>query len=116
VQSWIHECLLAVLLLIAAVRGASLPHRERHPDWNIGGGPNTLIPDLEHDDAQRLGWLPGVGSFRARKIIEQRPFLQVPLTPARLSLLPGVGETTAADVAAWYAGLDPEDWQAAALE
>ena len=115
-QSWIHECLLGGLLLIAAVRGASLPHLERHPGWNSGGGPSTLIPDLAHDDVQRLGWLPGVGSFRARQIIEQRPFLQVPLTPARLALLPGVGETTAAEVAAWYAGLDPEVRSAAALE
>lgn len=111
-----HECLLGGLLLLAAIRGASLPHVERHPDWNRGGGPSTLVPDLAHDDAQRLGWLPGVGSFRARRIIEQRPFLQVPLTPERLALLPGVGETTAADVAAWYAGLDREVLEPAALE
>jgi hypothetical protein len=107
---------LAGLLLIAALRGASLPRSQRLPGWQTGGGPTTLIPDLAHDDGQRLGWLPVVGSFRARQIIEQRPFLQVPLTPERLALLPGVGETTAAEVAAWYAGLVEEVGPGEALE
>lgn len=84
----------------------SLPHAERLPGWtDPGGGPETLIPDLAHDDTLRLSWLPGVGSYRARQIVAGRPFLQVPLTPERLALLPGVGETTAKDVATWYEGL-----------
>lgn len=61
------------------------------------------MPDLQQDGVVRLSWLPGVGPYRARRIVEQRPFLQVPLTPLRLGLLSGVGETTAEEVAAWYA-------------
>ena len=102
-QNWIHDVVLGGLLLIAALRGARLPHAERLPGWTeVGGGPQTLVPDLAHDDALRLSWLPGVGAYRARQIIAERPFLQVPLIPERLALLPGVGETTAREVAAWY--------------
>lgn len=109
-KNWHHDVLLAALLLIAALRGVSLPSAERYPGWNeSGGGPETLIPDLAHDDALRLSWLPGVGAYRAQQIVKQRPFLQVPLTPERLALLPGIGETTAKDVAAWYASLEYGD-------
>lgn len=107
---WHHDVLLAALLLIAALRGFSLPSAERYPGWaEAGGGPENLIPNLAHDDALRLSWLPGVGAYRARQIVEQRPFLQMPLTPERLALLPGIGETTAREVAAWYASLEYED-------
>jgi len=110
VHNWTHDILLAALLLLAAIRGVSLPHAERLPGWTApGGGPETLVPDLAHDDALRLSWLPGVGAYRARQIVEHRAFLQLPLTPPRLALLPGVGETTARDVAAWYASLEYRD-------
>lgn len=100
----IHETVVGGVLLIAAWRGLDLPTEQRLEGWELpGGGPATLVPDLRHDDALRLSWLPGVGAWRARQIVEQRPFLQVPLEPRRLSLLAGVGETTAIEVAAWYA-------------
>ncbi len=95
--------LLAALMFCAAWRGASLPHHESLPGWEQGQGPETLVPDLKHDDALRLSWLPGVGSDRAQKIVSQRPFLQFPLTPPRLAMLPGVGQTTADAVTEWYA-------------
>ena len=101
-QPW-STTLLAAFLFCAAWRGASLPHRKPFPEWTRGGGPETLIPDLAHDDALRLSWLPGVGLDRAEKIVRQRQFLQMPLTPQRLALLPGVGPTTADAVSAWYA-------------
>lgn len=98
-----HEILLAGMLLCAGWRGVGLPAAERFEGWDQpGGGPQTLIPDLQRDGAQRLSWLPGVGPYRARQIVAQRPFLQVPLLPRRLGLLPGIGETTAAEVASWY--------------
>jgi len=110
VKEWHHDVLLAGLLLVGALRGASLPSAQRFPDWtDPGGGPERLIPDLAHDDTLRLSWLPGVGAYRARQIVQQRPFLQVPLTPERLALLPGIGETTAKEVAAWYASLEYGD-------
>jgi len=110
VKNWHHDVLLAALLLLGALRGLSLPTEERFPGWTeAGGGPQTLVPNLTTADALRLSWLPGVGAYRAGQIVRQRPFLQVPLTPERLALLPGIGETTAKDVADWYAGLEYGD-------
>ncbi|MGB0954102.1 MAG: hypothetical protein ACPG31_12845 [Planctomycetota bacterium] len=116
----LHEVLVAGMLLCAAWRGAALPAAVRLQGWTEpGGGPQTFVPDLQHDDALRLSWLPGVGPYRAQQIVAQRPFLQVPLLPRRLSLLPGIGETTAEGVAGWYArqaqGITQEE-SGAALE
>ena len=37
------------------------------------------------------------------RIVRLRPFLGVPLTPARLALLPGFGAGIASEVEAWFA-------------
>ena len=118
-KGW-HEVLLAGILLVGAWRGRDLPHAGRLASWGSpGGGPETLIPNLQRDDALRLSWLPGVGPYRARQIVAARPFLQVPLLPRRLSLLPGIGETTATEVTDWYDRHDlkgVQEQESAALE
>ncbi len=94
----------AVVVMVAALRGFGA--------WRVGPPPNpldpavgppTLVPDLERADVVELSWLPGLGAARARAVVEARPFLPRPLTPERLALVPGVGEATAAEVAAFYA-------------
>jgi hypothetical protein len=98
-----HETILALILLIAAWRALALQQSRGLEHWaEAGAGPETLVPDLANDDRLRLSWLPGVGDYRARCIVAGRPMLQLPLTPARLALIPGVGETTAGQVDRWY--------------
>jgi len=99
-----HERAVALLLTVAAARTlwqamADPPTRLLNPLE----GPETLLPDLDQDGWLRLSWLPGVGESRARRIVDQRRFLGVPLTPARLALLPGFGSGVAKEVAAWFA-------------
>ncbi|RMH03838.1 MAG: hypothetical protein D6702_04650 [Planctomycetota bacterium] len=65
-------------------------------------GAEAVLPDLQHDGWLRLSWLPGLGPERARQVVAARARLSVRLTPERLALLPGVGERTAAEIAAWY--------------
>jgi DNA uptake protein ComE-like DNA-binding protein len=89
--------------MVAAWRAFALNQPQGLESWTEPqAGPTTLVPDLATDDNLRLSWLPGVGSYRAEQIVAERPFLQVPLTPPRLALLPGVGERTARQVDRWY--------------
>lgn len=98
-----HETILAVILIIAAWRALALQQPRGLEHWGKpGAGPETLVPDLARDDRLRLSWLPGVGAYRAQCIVAARPMLQLPLTPERLALIPGVGETTARQVDRWY--------------
>ncbi len=98
--------LLAWLLLAAAVRAAcaQLPPAPLNPALP-GHGPPTLVPDLAHDGAERLAWLPGLGQGGAADLVAARPGLGVPLSLATLRLVPGIGETTAREIAAFYARL-----------
>ena len=98
-----HETLLALILILAAGRALALGQNQGLSSWlKPNAGPSTLIPDLQKDDSLRLSWLPGVGSYRANRIVAERPFLQLPLTPERLALVAWVGETTALEVQRWY--------------
>jgi len=98
-----HEVIVAVVLIVAAARGLSAPPGAGLDHWQrTEKAPETLVPDLEKDGRLRLSWLPGVGSYRADRIVRERPLLQLPLTPQRLELVPGVGETTAKAVEDWY--------------
>jgi hypothetical protein len=98
-----HELLLAVILVVAAWRALSLSQPQGLETWTEpDAGPPTLIPDLATDDSLRLSWLPGVGAYRAERIVAERPLLELPLTPERLELVPGVGRRTARDVHRWY--------------
>ena len=65
----------------------------RLPSW---------LPDLQHDGAAALAVLPGLGGERAARVVAGRPFLGVPLRPANLDRIPGVGVTTRREVQAWY--------------
>ncbi len=110
-----HERVVALLLAVAAGRtlwnGAQVPPALLLDPCE---GPATLLPDLDHDGWLRLAWLPGVGEERAKRIVRLRQFLGVPLTPARLALLPGFGAGIAEEVAAWYArgGQSPPRYKA----
>ena len=95
---------LCAALLVLAAAGALL--RRPPPPADLldpRSGPPTLAPDLARDGAVRLSWLPGVGPAKARALVAARARMEGPLTAARLAELPGVGERTAADIAAWLA-------------
>jgi len=96
--------LLALLLVLGAAETARAraPVRDALP-LTPENGPPRLLPDLAHDGAERLAWLPGVGPHRAQVIVAERPYLGLPLTPERLPLLRGIGATTARAVADFYA-------------
>ena len=94
--------------MVAAWRAFALNQPQGLESWTEHqAGPPTLIPDLATDDRLRLSWLPGVGDYRAERIIAERPFLQLPLTPPRLELVPGVGQKTARQVSRWYRRQQP---------
>jgi hypothetical protein len=98
-----HETILAIILTLAAWRALELQQPRGLQHWTAAGaGPETLLPKLATDDRLRLSWLPGVGPYRAQCIVAERPLLQLALTPERLALIPGVGETTARQVSRWY--------------
>jgi len=59
-----------------------------------------LLPELATDGAERLAWLPGLGAGRAARLVRERPWLGVPLSPDTLALLPGIGEATVREVRA----------------
>jgi hypothetical protein len=95
--------LLALLLVLGAAETA--PVRAPVPDSLLltsAQGPPRVLPDLAHDGAERLAWLPRVGVHRAQVIVAERPYLGLPLTPERLPLLRGIGATTARAVAEFY--------------
>ena len=93
----------AVVVMVAALRGLGAWRGGPPPNpLDPTVGPPTLVPDLDRADAVELSWLPGLGAARARAVVAERPFLPRPLTPERLALVPGVGEATAAEVAAFY--------------
>lgn len=106
---------LAWLLLAAAARAgcALLPPPPLNPALP-SHGPPTLVPDLAHDGAERLAWLPGLGQGGAADLVAARPGLGAPLSLDTLRLVPGVGEVTAREIAAFYARLPARtDGQAA---
>ena len=99
-----HERVVAVLLLVAAVRTwADSLHAPPTDLLDPATGPPTVTPDLAHDGWERLSWLPGVGPERARRLVADRPHLGVTLTPGRLGLLPGFGPGITEKVEAWFA-------------
>ncbi len=91
----------ALVLGLAAARTLATA-----PADAVGADPvfaaEPCLPDLQRDGWLELSRLPGLGAGRARDVVRARPFLGVPLTPARLKLIPGVGEHSAAEVEAWY--------------
>ena len=98
-----HETLVALVLIFAAWRALGLNQERGLIAWtDPGAGPQTLVPNLATDDRLRLSWLPGVGDYRAHRIVAERPGLQLLLTPERLQMISGVGETTAQEVHRWY--------------
>ncbi len=97
------ERALAAVLLVAAVRGLALELAPPPADLlDPVGGADGVLPDLDHDGWIPLSWLPGVGADRARQVVAQRAQLGLPLTPARLRLLDGIGDQTALEVEQWY--------------
>ncbi len=95
--------MLAAVLLCAALRGLGSALRAPPSDLMdpVTGADGTL-PDLDRDGWIPISWIPGFGPDRARQVVEQRAFLAVPLTPARLRFIDGVGEGTAAEAEAWF--------------
>ncbi len=96
--------ILAAVLLWAALRGWWVAWEPPPRDLlEPATGPPTALPELAHDGWIELSRLPGIGPERARRIVQERAHLGVPLTPSRLRLIPGIGDGTAAEVEAWYA-------------
>ncbi len=92
--------LLAGLLALAAARvllHALLAAPE--PLCDPCTGPPTLPPDLARDGVERLAWLPGLGPGRAERVVRERAFLGAPLSINTLTLVPGIGETSRAQIA-----------------
>lgn len=92
------------MLLVAALR--TLAARLASPPADLMDpvtGPDTYLPDLDRDGWIPLSWIPGLGTGRARAVVDARPHLGVPLTPARLRWVPGIGAETAREAEAWYA-------------
>ncbi|TAH34549.1 MAG: hypothetical protein EYC70_16575 [Planctomycetota bacterium] len=99
----LHGRIVAVLLLAGCLRTLALRFAPAPAElMDPASGPPTALPELAGADWVRLTWLPGIGEARGRRIVELRPFLGQPLTPERLHLLPGCGETLEQQVRAWY--------------
>ncbi len=95
---------VAVVFLFAAVRGEWAVWFPRQPSFELAwSNLSPYLPDLETAGRGELTLLPGLGPARALSLVRNRPFLGLPLTARRLSLLPGFGESSAAQIQAWYA-------------
>lgn len=97
--------LLPLLLCAALLRAGCGAHAGAGEGQGLAAWASARpppLPSLARDGVERLAWLPGVGVGRARRIVETRPFLGRPLEVELLPELPGVGETTAAEVDAWF--------------
>lgn len=84
-------------------------------DWSLEivpgmGEPLVALPTLRLDPAtapwSQLALFPGVGWGRAQRIARDRGRLGEWVRPAALSLLPGVGATTSAEIGAWARSLE----------
>ena len=62
----------------------------------------ALLPDLATAPLSELALLPSLGLTRARCIVEGRHLIGTALTPERVGLIDGVGETTALELSMWY--------------
>ncbi len=62
----------------------------------------SLVPNLNSAPLSELKVLPGLGTTRARSILENRQFLPFDLTPSRLSLIDGVGLHNAVLLSDWF--------------
>ena len=98
-----HQIAVCVVLLVLCWRAVQL---NSAPDSELQyqrlSAHCSLLPDIATAPLSELALLPGLGLTRARCIVEGRHLIGIALTPERVGLIDGVGDTTATELSMWY--------------
>ena len=98
-----HQIAVCVVLLVLCWRAVQL---NSAPDSELQyqrlSAHCSLLPDIATAPLSELALLPGLGLTRARCIVEGRHLIGIALTPERVNLVDGVGDTTATELSLWY--------------
>lgn len=98
-----HQIAVCAVLLVLCWRAVQL---KSAPDSELQyqrlSDHCSLLPDIATAPLSELALLPGLGLARARCIVEGRHLIGIALTPERVGLIDGVGDTTAIELSLWY--------------